>query len=85
MEWISGQVAGSLHYAIWDKTDDTYQCTACGQSFAASSAGAKMKHRGDAICPLCGQALTVEKRRSALQRKASLTLIHGLDEKRGIQ
>lgn len=85
MEWISGQVAGSLHYAIWDKTDDTYQCTACGQSFAASSAGAKMKHRGDAICPLCGQALTVEKRRSSLQRKASLTLIHRLDEKRGIQ
>ena len=44
-----------------------------------------MKHRGDAICPLCGQALTVEKRRSSLQRKASLTLIHRLDEKRGIQ
>lgn len=85
LEWVSEQVAGSLHYAIWRKADDTYQCTACGRSFAASSAGAKMKHKGDALCPLCGQALTVEKRRGSLQRKASLTLIHGLDGKRGIQ
>lgn len=85
LEWIDEQVSGGLHYAIWDKTDDTYQCTSCGRSFAASSAKVKMKHKGDAACPLCGQALIVEKRRSSLQKKASLTLIHELDEKRGIQ
>ncbi len=85
LEWIDDQASGSLHYAIWDKTDDAYQCTACGRSFAASSAKAKMTHKGDATCPLCGQALIVEKRRSSLQKKARLTLIQKLDDKRGIE
>lgn len=88
IEWIGERVAGSQHYAIWDKepgTSGTYHCTACGGSFGEAAAGIRMKHKGEAACPLCGQALTVEKRRASLRKESRLTLIHGLDDKRGIQ
>lgn len=84
-DWIEEKVAGSLHYAILDKESDIYRCTGCSGEFSEKETGARMKHRGRAACPLCHRSLVVEKKGECLSRSAALTLIHGLDEKRGIQ
>lgn len=84
-DWIEEKAAGGLHYAVWDKAAGDYSCTSCGGNFTDAEAGIRMKHKGEAGCPLCGQRLKVEKRRGDIGLQARLTLIHGLDGKRGIQ
>lgn len=84
-DWIAEAAAGQRHYAILDKTSGVFHCTACEGVFAGNTAGAKMKHGKKAVCPLCGHEVTVEKRRECVSMETRLTMIHGLDEKRGIQ
>ena len=84
-DWIEEKAAGGLHYAIWEKGPGDFSCTSCGGIFTEAEAGARMKHRGEAACPLCGQLLRVEKRRRGIRLETRLTLVHGLDGKRGIQ
>lgn len=85
-DWIGEKAAGSLQYAfLLDRASGTYHCTACGGDFGGTAAGTRLKHRGKVECPLCGAVLTVEKRRNSVKAGTRLTLIHGLDEKRGIQ
>ena len=83
--WIEERAAGDLHYAIWDRPQGDYSCTACGGFFTEEAAGVRMKHKGEAACPLCGQRLEVEKRRRCIVLETRLTLLHGLDDRRGIQ
>ena len=85
-DWIEEKAAGSLQYAfLQDKASGIYHCTACGGGFTEAAAGIRLGHGKAAPCPLCGHMLTVEKRRDFVRMEARLTLIHGLDEKRGIQ
>lgn len=84
-DWIAEKAAGGLHYAFRDKGSGDYSCTSCGGRFTEKEAGARMKHKSWASCPLCGQKLAVEKRRDSIRTETRLTLIHGLDEKRGIE
>lgn len=84
-DWIGEKVAGSLHYAILDKESGAYRCTDCGGEFEEKETGIKMKHRGWVACPLCHRNLAVEKKMEYLSTESTLTLIHELDEKRGIQ
>ena len=84
-DWIAGKAAGDLHYAFWYKEAGDYSCTSCGGRFGEEAAGARLKHKTQASCPLCGQKLNVEKRRCSIRTKARMTMIHGLDEKRGIE
>ncbi|MCI9191728.1 MAG: hypothetical protein HFH84_19535 [Lachnospiraceae bacterium] len=85
-DWIEEKVAGSRQYAILrDKASGVHHCTACGGDFTEAAAGIRLRHGKAAPCPLCGHMLTVEKRRDSVRMEARLTLIHGLDEKRGIQ
>ncbi len=85
-DWIEDRAAGSLQYAfLWDKESGTYHCTACGGDFTQDAAGVRPKHRGKISCPLCRENIVVEKIAPFRQVKTRLTLIHGLDEKRGIE
>lgn len=85
-DWIEEKAAGSLQYAfLRDKAAGTYHCTACGDDFTETAAGVRMKHRAGVTCPLCGEMVVVEKTAPFRQVKTRMTLIHGLDEKRGIQ
>ena len=82
---IPKNAAGELHYAFWDKEPGDYSCTSCGVTFTEKEAGVRMKHKAEVACPLCGQRLRVEKRRDRILTETRLTMIHGLDEKRGIE
>lgn len=84
-DWIGEKAAGGLHYAIWGKGSGDFSCTSCGGLFTEAEAGTRMKHKGEAACPLCGQLLKVEKRRRGIRLETRLTLVHGLDGNRGIQ
>ncbi|MCI8801065.1 MAG: hypothetical protein HFH88_14830 [Lachnospiraceae bacterium] len=84
-DWLARCAVGELHYAIYRKAEGTYHCTACQGDFTEKAAGGRMKHKEKAVCPLCGQALTVEKRRDELIFKTRLTIIQDLDEKQGVQ
>lgn len=84
-DWLARTAVGDLHYAFYHKAEGTYHCTACQGDFAEKAAGVRMKHKGKAVCPLCGQELTVEKRRYELTFKTRLTIIQDLDEKQGVQ
>ncbi len=85
-DWIAERAAGSLQYAfLRDKASGTYHCTACGGDFTQGAAGVRPKHRREISCPLCGETIVVEKVAPFRQVKTRLTLIHGLDEKRGIE
>ncbi len=84
-DWIAEKAAGDLHYAFWDKGFDNYSCTCCGVRFTEQEAGIRMKHKAEVACPLCGQKLAVEKRRDIIRTETRLTMIHNLDEKRGIE
>ena len=84
-DWLVRAAVGELHYAIYDKTAGTYHCTACQGDFPEKAAGVRMKHKENAVCPLCGKELTVEKRRDELSLKTRLTIIQDLDEKQGVQ
>lgn len=85
-DWTEEKAAGSLQYAfLLEKASGTYHCTACGGDFTEAAAGRRLKHGKKAPCPLCGHMLTIEKKRDFVRMETRLTLIHGLDEKRGIQ
>lgn len=85
-DWIAEKAAGALQYAfLRDKASGTYHCTACGGDFTQDEAGVRPKHRREMPCPLCGETIVVEKTAPFRQVKTRLTLIHGLDEKRGIE
>jgi len=51
-DWIEEKAAGGLHYAVWDKAAGDYSCTSCGGNFTDAEAGIRMKHKGEAGCPL---------------------------------
>lgn len=82
-DWIADMAFGGLHYAFWEKGNNVYHCTACGGSFPA--AGVKRKHRERMDCPLCGHPVTIIKRGDQISAKTALTMIHDLDEKRGVE
>ena len=84
-DWIAGKAAGDLHYAFWDKNSGDYSCTSCGGRFTEKETGIRLKHKSGTVCPLCGQKLAVEKRRDSILTQTRMTLIHGLDGKRGIE
>lgn len=82
-DWIVKTAVGDLHYIFWDKENRTYHCTACRGSFPA--AGRREKHKEQTNCPLCGHPATVIRRGDRVSVKTALTVIHDLDEKRGME
>lgn len=83
-DWIAEKAAGSLQYAFYDKEKKTYHCTAC-QGETKEAAGFRPRDKEEAVCPLCGHPVTVSKRKQRKTLKTGLTMIHNLDEKRGVE
>lgn len=73
--WILGCI-GNVDYAIWDKEQKSYSCTACGQY-----AGHNAKDRQQVICPHCGKELIVRKRVKEVEIKTRALLMGDIDEK----
>lgn len=82
-EWIVKTAVAGQHYMFWEKGKEIYHCTACRGSFPA--AGFKRKNKEQTDCPLCGHPVTVIKRRDRIAVETALTVIHDLDEKRGVE
>lgn len=82
-DWIANAATGDLQYAFYSKTKQKWHCTACNRDFPA--AGMKAKHKEQGSCPSCGHAVTYIKRGDRVTAKTALTMIHNMDEKRGVE
>ena len=84
-DWIAQAAVGDRHYAFYHKEEKTYHCTSCEGDFSEAAAGVKIRNKDEVTCPLCGCLLIAEKRRKSVIVSTRLTVIHNVDEKRGVE
>lgn len=73
--WILERL-GNVDYAIWNKDQQAYSCTACGQI-----QNHKAKNREQVHCTHCGKEITVRKRVCGIEIKTRAVLFGDIDEK----
>ena len=83
--WITQRAAGDTQYAFLSDKGKSYHCTSCGGDFPRTAAGKKVRNKDMFECPLCGSRLFAEHRRKRVEVSTRLTMIHDLDEKRGVE
>lgn len=83
-EWINQQEIGGQDYATKAEKKNIYACSACGEKFSESKlkpiGSDKIRHNDMALCPGCGKAIKVIKRKKAVDILTHFALIQPIDE-----
>lgn len=81
-EWLFRVAAHGQEYAFYDKTGASYSCTACGNTSPEQkwerAEGGKARHNDRAICPICGEAVTVKRRTDHMTYETQAMLIQNM-------
>ena len=81
-EWLFRVAAHGQEYAFYDKTGASYSCTACGNTSQEQkwerAEGGKARHNDRAICPICGEAVTVKRRTDHMTYETQAMLIQNM-------
>lgn len=81
-EWLFRVAAHGREYAFYDKTGASYSCTACGRTSAEQkwerAEGGKARHNDPAICPICGETVTVKRRTDHMTYETQAMLLQNM-------
>lgn len=82
--WIQSILAGTVHYAFWNKEQNTYSCTSCGKTADMikldTSRDSKIRNKDLVECPLCHAQLQVQKRCHMIEKESQAMLLSPVDE-----
>lgn len=88
-EWARGLIAPE-DYALGSWTKGKAHCTACGSEIdrkalkAADGSGRQAAQGEEAVCPVCGHAVTVRIRSKFIEKTSMVSILQDIDSKKSV-